>query len=79
MVFICRDFHGHNNWFEPIGLIEHLGSFSSSGTSAGHYVCYIKEKTTRQWYRTNDDTYPVEVDVEEVSRNAYAVLYRRLD
>ena len=47
---------------------------SKSGPSAGHYVCDVKDRSTSKWFRTNDDHYPVEIDVAQVSNQAYAVL-----
>ena len=39
-------------------------------------ICDIKEKTTRNWYRTSDDCYPLFIDCADVSQLAYAILGR---
>ena len=56
-----------------------IGNLQTSGTSTGHYVCDIKERTTNLWYRTNDDSYPIEIDVTEVSKQAYSIMFMRSD
>ena len=77
--FHFRDAHGCNGWYNPIGVIEHTGHLQASGTSQGHYVCDVKEKRTNLWYKTNDDSYPIQIDVTEVSKHAYAILLVRTD
>ena len=71
------DAHGCNGWYIPIGVIEHTRLLQSSGTSLGHYVCDIKEKRSNFWYRTNADSYPIQIDVTEVFK--HAILLVRTD
>ena len=74
-----RDAQGQNNWYEPISIIEHKGTLSQDGISAGHYICDVKEKNSKKWYRTDDKKFPVLITPDEVSRQAYAVLYRKIN
>ena len=78
-IVALRDAGGQNNWYEAISIIEHRGTLSRDGISAGHYICDIKEKGSKCWYRTNDEQFPVRISVDEVSTKAYAVLYRTED
>ena len=79
MISLIRDSTGADAWFEPICVIEHTGMLEKGGRSAGHYICDIKEKSTKQWYRTSDDSYPSKIDVDEVSAQGYAILFKRYD
>ena len=74
-----RDASGKDNWYEAISIIEHQGVLSRDGMSAGHYICDIKDKSSKCWYRTNDDKFPFKITTDEVSTKAYAVLYRRIE
>ena len=60
-------------------MIEFQGSVNSSGRSEGHYICDIKERSTQQWFRTNDNNLPVPIEVEDVSQMGYVILYRKLE
>ena len=64
--------------FEPVSVIEYQGNISKQGDSAGHYICDIKEKQTGCWFRTNDNRNPIPIDIEEVSKLAYVILYRQV-
>ena len=48
------------------------------GSSSGHYVCDVKEKSSNLWYRTNDKTLPLEINTDSVSTQGYAILLRRI-
>ena len=74
-----RDAFGEDTWYEPISVIEHKGTISGSDMSSGHYICDIKEKTTNNWYRTSDDSYPLFIDSADVSQLSYAILFQRID
>ena len=54
-----------------------MGSLSRAGVSQGHYICDVKDVNSNSWYRTNDSCYPIELEVSDVSQNAYVVLYKR--
>ena len=64
--------------YEPIAVIEYQGTLSRAGHSQGHYICDIKDNDTKQWFRTNDNRKPVQIETSEVSRKAYAVLFKRM-
>ena len=50
----CRDNQGEQCFYEPVAVIEYLGNLSQMGQSTGHYICDVKQVSTKQWYRTND-------------------------
>ena len=62
-----------------MAVIEYVGTLSSSGTSQGHYICDVKDANSKVWFRTDDNRYPRKLEVSEVSKNAYVVLYKRVD
>ena len=76
-LFLFRDASGANNWYQAISVIEHKGLISKSKISAGHYICDIKEKNSGKWFRTNDDSFPAEIGIGDVSRQGYAILFKR--
>ena len=73
----CRDNYGEQCFYEPVAVIEYIGNFNHLGQSSGHYICDVKKFPTKQWYRTNDSTDPVRIDLEDVSRYGYIILYSR--
>ena len=62
-----------------MAVIEYVGSLSLAGVSRGHYLCDVKDAKSNLWYRTNDERYPIQLEVTDVSKNAYVVLYKRTD
>ena len=48
-----------------------------TGESAGHYICDIKDNVSNQWFRTNDANLQVALNISEVSKFAYVVLFKR--
>ena len=68
---------GNHAFYEPISAIEFDGTLTRTGESWGHYICYVKEKTSSSWFRTNDNSLPVQVSPAEVSRNGYVFLFKR--
>ena len=69
----------HQHWSQAVAVIEYIGTLSRAGVSQGHYICDVRDATTSIWYRTNDEKYPIKLDVSEVSKNAYVVLYKRVN
>ena len=65
--------------YQAISIIEFEGSLDSAGQSQGHYVCDVEEQSSKSWFRTNDNCYPVPILLEDVSRNAYVILLKRAD
>ena len=65
--------------YEPIASIEFRGTVSPSGESFGHYICYVKENVHKQWYFTNDNDEPIEVDEQDISKLSYVTLFHRKD
>ena len=63
--------------YECIGVIEFDGRLNTSGQSAGHYTCDIKERMSNMWFRTNDEQEPISIQVADVSKYAYVVLLKR--
>ena len=78
IVLFQRDSTDKFSRFEAVSVIEYQGNVSSSGRSEGHYICDIKERSTKQWFRTNDNINPVPIQVEDVSKRGYVILYRKL-
>ena len=77
-MYIFRDAQGYQDWFEAISVIEFAGTLSSSGESAGHYTCDIRESFLKTWFKTNDNSNPIPLSVSDVSKNAYVVLFKRV-
>ena len=65
--------------YEPVAIIEFQGTVGATGESNGHYICDIKEKSSGLWFRTNDNLEPRQIGIEAVTKNAYVILYRKLD
>ena len=70
---------GHDEYYQAISIVEFEGSINSSGQSHGHYICDVEEQTSKVWFRTNDNSFPLPILLEDVSKNAYVVLLRRSD
>ena len=64
--------------YEAVAVIEFQGTLSRAGVSQGHYICDIKDKESKLWYRTNDNRDPIQISTSEVSKKAYAVLFKRI-
>ena len=76
-MFLFRDASGYAAKYTAISAIEFQGSINSAGQSQGHYVCDVKEQTSKLWFRTNDNSYPLEILEEQVTTQAYVVLLKR--
>ena len=63
--------------YEPIACIEFQGEVSKTGTSKGHYICDVKDHSSGEWFRTNDNKEPEQILDSEVSSCSYVVLYKR--
>ena len=74
-----RDTNNHGSQFEAVAIVEYQGNVRKTGDSAGHYICDIKDRASKQWYRTNDNRTPIPIDVGEVSRFAYVIMYRKIE
>ena len=70
---------GSDAVFEAIAVVEHQGSMTTDGEGQGHYICDVLEKRSKCWFRTNDNSYPVMTNKEQVTQNAYVVLLKRSD
>ena len=64
--------------FEPIALVEHQGQMSEDGETQGHYICDLEDKQTLVWFRTNDNQEPIPISLDNVTKNAVVILYRRI-
>ena len=60
-------------------MIEFQGSINSLGQSQGHYICDVQDQSRKCWYRTNDNSTPVQILEDQVTKKAYIVLLKRLD
>ena len=75
---ILRDACGLEAWYEAISVIEFKGSITNTGGSQGHYLCDIRDKTTKKWFRTNDNTDPIQIRTSDVSQYGYVILFKRI-
>ena len=64
--------------YEPIAVIQHQGSMTSDGEGEGHYICDVKWKDCKSWFRTNDNCIPISIMSENVTKNAVVIIYRRI-
>ena len=64
--------------YEAIAVVVFSGRVDNFGNSHGHYTCDVKDKESNAWFRTNDSTDPVSIEVEDVSKIPYVVLYKRI-
>ena len=71
-----RDTFGTMTTYEAIAVIEFDGSLRLDGESHGHYKCDVKDKEGNSWFR-NDNRTPVSIEVGNVTKLAYVVLYKR--
>ena len=76
--FINRDAGGNVSGYEAVAIIEYQGTLSRGIVSQGHFICDIKDNDTKQWFRTNDNRTPVQIDTSQVSKKAYALLFKRM-
>ena len=60
-------------------MIEFRGSINLAGQSQGHYICDVQEQSSKLWFRTNDNSYPLEILKEQVTKQAYVILLKRED
>ena len=72
-----RDNTSSESHFEPMAVMEHTGNMTRDGDGQGHYICDVKFKETKTWYRTNDNNNPVPISSQSVTKNAVVILYKR--
>ena len=75
--YFLRDTQGLDANYKAISAIEFQGRINSSGESQGHYVCDVQDKFSTSWFRTNDNSYPVQINQDQVTKKAYVVLLKR--
>ena len=56
-----------------------MGSLQSPSSSSGHYRCDIKDPKSKSWFRTNDNTKPIQIEEEDVSKQGYIVLLTKIE
>ena len=79
-IILCnRDTGSNLIEYEPVAIIEFQGTVGATGESNGHYICDIKEKSSGLWFRTNDNLEPRQIGIETVTKNAYVILYRKVN
>ena len=77
--YTFRDNSGYSAYYRAISLIEFQGTINSAGQSQGHYICDILEQSNKNWFRTNDNSYPEVINPDQVTKKAYVVLLQRSD
>lgn len=70
------DNNGTVSYFDPIAVIDHIGSVSASGDSRGHYLCDVRTRTGI-WMHTDDNKKPVQIKKKRVSKQGAVVLYHK--
>ena len=78
-IYTFRDIGSNLIQYEPVAIIEFQGTVAATGESNGHYICDIKERSTGLWFRTNDNYVPKQISIADVTKNAYVILYRKLN
>ena len=73
-----RDSNGKRGSFETVSIIEYDGKLHSAGTSFGHYLCDVKDPYTKSWYRTNDNSKPRLLEEDDVSKQGYILLLKKI-
>ena len=51
---------------------------SEDGETQGHYICDLEDKQTLVWFRTNDNQEPIPISLDNVTKNAVVILYRKI-
>ena len=74
---IIEDHEYNQHTYEPIAVIEHEGTFTSSTNTEGHYVCDVKHIQDREWYNTDDESIPKCIPLNQVTKYGYIILYRK--
>ena len=77
-MLIYRDTTEQFSQYEAVSIIEYQGSVRSTGESDGHYICDIKDRLSKKWFRTNDNNNPIPIELDEVSKFAYVILYKKI-
>ena len=63
--------------FEPVAVVQHSGTMTGDGEGQGHYICDVKCKKSKCWYRTNDNMDPVLISANNVTKKSIVILYKR--
>ena len=50
---------------------------SEDGETSGHYICDVEDKETGQWFRTNDNQIPVQIDLENITKKPVVIMFKR--
>ena len=58
-------------------MIEHQGSMTQDGDGQGHYICDVKCRSSKSWFRTNDNRVPVPIPIDLVTENGVVILYKK--
>ena len=72
-----RDWDGSEANFSPCAIVEHKGHMLDDRETSGHYICDIEDKQTGQWFRTNDNQIPVQIDLESVTKKPVVIMFRK--
>ena len=58
-------------------MVDFKGKLTRDGQSAGHYTCDVYVKEFDEWFRTNDNSLPIMIPTDDVSKHGYVVLFEK--
>ena len=71
------DVEGNSGMFSPIAVIHHSGEVVNN-TTMGHYQADVLGRVSNQWFRTSDDEAPAKIQKNEVTKEGYIFVYKKL-
>ena len=74
---IFRDTNGTVTQYEAMAVLQFDGTVDNFHQSRGHYTCDVKDKG-KNWFRTNDNVVPMQIETRNVTKLPYVVLYKNV-
>ena len=73
---LLMDMDGKLGKFAPMAIIHHSGNVRGQ-TTQGHYRADVKNKETKNWFRTSDNEPPESLSVNGLTKMGYIFLYKK--
>ena len=73
---LLMDMDGKLGKFTPLAIIHHSGNIRGQ-TTQGHYRADVKNKETKNWFRTSDNEPPESLSVNGLTKMGYIFLYKK--